>query len=288
MAKSRFKKTESTWSDDPQELRQFQNRRDNDKLSYRGIRLYDVDFAVYSYIDDAIALPLIQNGVQIEVPVQFASNETWSQVQSQGYIRDISGMWLAPLITINRTGFTKREDVPQLDTNRNPDNVAGRVGGSTLVLRKNYSSLNRYDRFNIANNKKPSMEYYSLATPEYIEVSYEITIWTEYQEQLNTLVEQFQFHDGFAWGTTFKFQCQLDGVSFNIVNTPGEDRLVRATIGVRAKAAISVPYEDYRSAIDKRVSVKRVVFGDEQISFDTPPNSNDRITNTGDSFKKLL
>ncbi len=43
MAKSRFKKTESTWSEDPRELRQFQNRRDNDKVSYRGVRLYDVD-----------------------------------------------------------------------------------------------------------------------------------------------------------------------------------------------------------------------------------------------------
>ena len=153
---------------------------------------------------------------------------------------------------------------------------------------RTYTAKNRYDKFSILNNFKPRKELYDITMPDYVDISYEVMVWTEYQEQLNTLVEQFQFHDGFAWGETFKFQCQLDGVSFNIINTPGEDRLVRATIGVRTKASLSLPFEDYRSAIDKRVSVKRVVFGDEQISFDTPNNPNDQITNTGDSFKKLL
>ncbi|MFY7730680.1 MAG: hypothetical protein ACOVRN_14255 [Flavobacterium sp.] len=288
MAKSRFKKTQSTWSPDPIESRAFQVRRDNDKVSYRGVRLYDVDYAVYAHIKNYLALPIAQNNTTIEIPVGFANGEHWSQIQAHGYMRDSGGMLMAPLIMINRTGFQTRDDVPQLDVNRSPDNVPGRTGGSSIILKKAYTSANRYDRFNITNNKKPSQEFYALATPEYIEVSYDVLIWTEYQEQMNGLVEQFQFHDGFAWGDTYKFQCNLDGVSFNIINAPGEDRLVRATIPVRAKAAISVPFEDFRSAIDKRISVKRVVFGDEQISFDTPNNPNDQITNTGDSFKKLL
>ena len=127
---------------------------------------------------------------------------------------------------------------------------------------------NKYDRFSVQYGKQRKKEYYVSPVPEFIDVSYELLLWTEYTEQMNSLVEQIMPTNGFAYGTTFKFPTFLQDVSFDTTNATGEDRVVRATIPMTTKASLLAPFELQRSNFEKRFSVKKIVFGNEQSSFD--------------------
>jgi hypothetical protein len=99
-------------------------------------------------------------------------------------------------------------------------------------------------------------------------------IWTEYTEQLNSVIEQIMPLGGFAWGTTWKFITNIQDYTFENASSPGEDRVVRATLPLTTKATLLMPYELRRSSLQKRFSTKRITFGDEtsfNANTDTPP-----------------
>ena len=101
------------------------------------------------------------------------------------------------------------------------------------------------------------------AVPEFIDVVYELLIWTEYTEQMNSLIEQIMPTGGFAWGTTWKFPTFISDYTFETTNASGEDRIVRATLPLTTKATLLMPDELRRSTIQKQYSVKRISFGNE-------------------------
>ena len=72
---------------------------------------------------------------------------------------------------------------------------------------------------------------------------------------------------GFAWGTTWKFPTFIQDYTFETSSGPGEDRIVRATLPLTVKATLLMPYELRRSTLQKRYSVKRIVFGSENEAF---------------------
>ena len=67
--------------------------------------------------------------------------------------------------------------------------------------------------------------------------------------------------------TTYKFPISLADVSFETTNNTGEDRIVRATIPATVKGTLLMPNEIRRSNIEKRFSVKKVIFGNETDGF---------------------
>jgi len=135
---------------------------------------------------------------------------------------------------------------------------------------------NQYDRFNLLQGQKPSKEYYLSRVPEFVDVSYEILLWTEYTEQMNSLVEQIMPTNGFAWGTTFKFPTFISDYTFETTNATGEDRIIRCTLPISTKAALLMPFEMQKSNFEKRISVKKIQFSNEVEKFsvnvvDSPP-----------------
>ena len=186
----------------------------------------------------------------------YANGEKWAQVQARGFMRDRKGKIMTPIISLRRNNITERDTLKSLGVNNNP-------AGNDFVYRNKHTVQNRYDRFNVLQGKKPAQEYYLAPVPEFVDVSYELLLWTEYTEQMNFLVEQIMPTNGFAYGTTHKFSTYLQDVSFETTNNTGEDRVVRATIPMTTKAALMMPFELKKSNFEKRFSVKRVVFGQE-------------------------
>jgi hypothetical protein len=162
----------------------------------------------------------------------------------------------------------------KLDVNWNPE-TRNDFARNTLLFESKYTKTNRYDRFSVLQGTRPSRELYVSSIPEYVDVSYDLLIWTEYTEQMNSVIEQIMPTGGFAWGTTWKFITNIQDYSFENLSTPGEDRVVRATLPLNTKATLLMPYELRRSSLQKRYSTKRITFGNETESFnantDTPP-----------------
>ncbi|MBC8304284.1 MAG: hypothetical protein H8E55_52060 [Pelagibacterales bacterium] len=260
MAKKELNKTNSSFSRDKVINRAEQIRRDDDIIKTPKCTIEDVDWAVLSYLQEIVKPQIIENNQTIDVPVLYANGEKWAQVQSRGYMRDRKGKMMTPLISIRRGTITERDTLKKLDVNQNPS-------GNSQILQNKFSTINRYDRFSLIRGDKPLKEFYVTAIPEFIDVSYELFLWTEYTEQLNSLIEQLMPLGGFAWGTTWKFPTFISDYTFETMNATGEDRLVRATLPLITKATLLMSDELRKSNIQKRFSTKRITFKSEVESF---------------------
>ncbi len=269
MAKPELNKTYSSTGLDPKVNRAEQLRRDNDTIKTPKCSIYDVDYAILSYIREVIKPQIIEDQLPVAVPAMFANSEKWSMAQKHGYMRDVKGKLMAPLIMLKRNSIVERDNMKKLDVNLNPD-------GNSLLFQSKYTKNNQYDRFNVLQGEQPVQEFYVSTIPEYVDVSYEMLLWCTYTDQMNSVIEQIMPTGGFAWGTTWKFATYLDDYSFETVNMPGEDRLVRATIPLRTKATLLIEQELHKNTMKKQLSVKKVSFATPVSKFnvntiDPPP-----------------
>lgn len=276
MAKPKLNKTYSSFSNDPKLNRAEDVRRDNDIIKTPKCTIYDVDYAIISYLRDVIEPQIVEHDSLIDVPIVYASAEKWSSIRARGFMLDKGGKLMTPVISVRRNSMVERDTLQQLAVNWLPsgDNEYAR---STLLHENKFSRANQYDRFSILQNSRPKRELYVSSVPIYVDVSYDILLWTQLNEQMNSLVEQIMPTNGVAWGTTWKFPSIISDYTFEMINTVGEERVIRATLPVTVKAAILNPYELRRSSVYKQFSVKRVVFSGETDSFnvnitDPPPN----------------
>jgi len=145
MGKLRLNRTQSTQANDPIINRANQVRRDTDTIKTPSCTIYDVDYAIISYIRDIIQPRVEEDGSIITVPIQYASGEKWSQIQKHGYMRDVKGKLMAPIITLRRNSIAERDVLKKLDVNRNPS-------GNAMVLQNKFTQANKYDRFGVLTN----------------------------------------------------------------------------------------------------------------------------------------
>ena len=133
-----------------------------------------------------------------------------------------------------------------------------------LIYREKYNERNRYEDelFPIPLNKKAnSKKIYVVDIPKYVDVEYDMMIWCDFTTQLNDLIDQIIPYNRFAWGNEGnKFTTILGSVSFETVNTAGEDRLVRATIPMTVKGTLLSAQETRFETVKKMYSIKKVSF----------------------------
>lgn len=276
MAKLKLKKTYSSFTPDKVLNRSTQVRRDNDTIKTPTCTIYDVDYAIMSYIREVINPQIEEDEKTVDIPIMYANAEKWSMVQKHGYTRDAKGKLMTPLMYIKRNNIVERDTMKKLDVNLNPT-------ANTLTFKNKYTKINKYDRFNVLQGKKPSGEYFVSAIPEFVDITYDLLIWTEYTEQMNSVIEQFMPVGGFAWGTTWKFSTTIGDYTFETMNNTGEDRVVRATIPLTVKATLLSETELRNETFQKRFSVKKISFKSETQAFHTdvvnpPPGGYDKTT----------
>lgn len=257
--KPKLNKTESTFSKNESLNRSYEVRRDNDTIKRLSVSLYDIDYAIKWYIQNAIRPVINENDTLLTVPVMFSSGEKWAAAQRHGYLRDQKGMLQSPMIMIRRASVENRTD---LDDNNVLRGIKDNTGNKVLFERK-YSAANRYDRFSVNNKITPLKEFYAIDFPKFVNANYDLLCWTNHMEQLNDLVEQFLFHEGKAWGDTYKFITYVDSPAFEVVNDVGSERLVRAALSLRTNAYIVVDRTGNHSNIEKFYGVNKTLVATE-------------------------
>jgi hypothetical protein len=88
-----------------------------------------------------------------------------------------------------------------------------------------------YDRFAVVNGIKPSKQIRQVMIPDYIQLSYDVLIWTEYQEQMNQLIEQINVEADEYWGkrNQYKFRVFIKEYSDNSDLPSDEARFIRTS-----------------------------------------------------------
>ena len=187
----------------------------------------EIDEALFYYMENIIKPTVQQNGVVQKVPVIYGSPEKWKQIQKDGYYRDSKGKIMMPLITFKRNSIEKNRSLAnKLDSNF-PNNIN--------VFTKSYSKNNAYNNFNILNNKTPQKEYYAVVVPDYVTITYDFIISTYYIEQLNKLIEAFNYASDSYWGDPekFKFRSRIDSFATPVELVQGGERTVKATFSLK-------------------------------------------------------
>jgi len=237
--------------------RAYEIRRDDDIIHTPKRTVYDVDFAIKSYIENEIQPQITHQEQLMSVPVIFANGEKWDNVRRLGFLRDEKGMLQSPLIMLKRSSVAERDNVKGLDVNRNPS-------GNVRAYKQRYNEANRYEDelFPIPkNNPANSEKIYIVDIPRYVTIEYELMLWCDFTTQLNELIDQIMPYSRFAWGNESNvFPVQIGSFSFEIVNTVGEDRLVRANVPLTVQAALLSSQEARTNTLRKQFSVKKVTF----------------------------
>jgi hypothetical protein len=248
--------TQQTFHKDVEVNRAEETRRDTDNVKGPSIGLYHTDHAIKSFIDNVIEPYVEQDGEYVKVPVMYASPEKWASVQRDGFMKDDKGKTLAPIIVFNRTGMSRNSMIF--------NKISDSKEMQSLVQRK-HTQFNRYDAFSILTNSKPVVEYFSVDTPDYVDITYNMIIWCDYTTQVNHLAEQILYWSHTAWGETFKFMVKTDGANFEVTNNVGEDRLVKATFDLTLQGRLLPKEARHKSTATKFYSPAKVVWNTEVV-----------------------
>lgn len=179
--------------------------RTGDKVRGVTVGLQDIDSALFWYFENIIKPDIKEAGERVKVPVIYANPERWASIQRYGYIRDNKRKIMAPVIAFRRTSMTK-------DTNIPVDKLNATDPKLHYIMQSQYSKVNRYDKFSATRGKIKKHEMYSVAVPDYVVLSYDFTVWTNYTDQMNSIIEKVNWSEGSYWGEEgkFKFRANID------------------------------------------------------------------------------
>ncbi len=232
--------------------------RKDDDIKNPSVTLMDIDSAIMFYFENVIKPSVEENGENIKVPIMYSSPERWKAIQRDGFMRDKKRQVITPVITYRRTSIEKDDMVPQ-------DKLAANDPHLFYTFEKKFSDLNRYDNFSTQIGLLPQREYYNVAFPDYVTLSYDFIIWTTYIEQMNKIVERVVYSDGAYWGDPDKLRFRTHIDSFTDATEVSDvERLVRTNFTVTLRGYLLPEGNfEHRATTQKFISPKKVIFGTE-------------------------
>jgi hypothetical protein len=131
------------------------------------------------------------------------------------------------------------------------------------VFESRYNQRNQYDKFSILTNRIPSKQYYVSVVPDYVTITYEVVILTNYVEQNNKLIEAIEFASDSYWGdkNRWQFRTSLDSFSVTNVINSGEDRVSSTTVNLKVNGYL-IPDTVNKTLADSHLhySPSRIIF----------------------------
>jgi hypothetical protein len=178
----------------------------DDDTKLINVGLEDHDDAILYYLENVIKPTVTQNDRQIAVPIIYGSPERWKSIQADGFYRDKNGKTMVPLIMFKRESFEKNRTLG--------NKLDGNVVHNVQYFEKQYSQRNVYDNFAVLRNQKPQKEYILGVIPDYITLTYKLSIYTDYVQQMNKIIEALEFASDSYWGDPERYQFRAVISSF--------------------------------------------------------------------------
>jgi hypothetical protein len=222
--------------------------------NFKGVKLHDVDLAIAEHMIDTVMPTVEVMGEKIKIPVIYGNPERWKAIQKDGYLRDKQGQIQVPLVVFKRNSIA-RDDAMASSMNRNV---------FYPVVTK-YSKKHKYDRFSQMTSTRRPVEQYNITMPDYVTITYEVNIWTDFTEHMNKVVESFQYATDEYWGDKngFKFKVRIDSFDNTTEVGEGTQRIVRTTFTMAVNAYLLPEKFDNESTTKKEISPKKIVWAGE-------------------------
>ena len=223
-----------------------------DDVKNLSVGIMDMDSAIMYYFNEVIKPDVEVNKEKVKVPCIYASPERWVTISKQGYLRDKKRQIIVPLIVFKRTGMVRDDQMPidKLDANDPKINYS---------FQKKFTQHNRYDKFSVQQNLSPGREYYNVAMPDYVQLSYEFTVWTSYIDQMNQIVEKINYSDGAYWGEPGKMRFRTRIDSFSDASQIDGERLIKTTFSMTLNGYILPETFDGKTTTQKYLTPKKII-----------------------------
>ena len=174
--------------------------------------LETIDTAMLRFIDEDLNLSITNNEGFEKVPVLWVTAERAYQIKHNKDLRDNEETLRLPLITVNRASVTKEPNFrgtvyanlyPTPDPRGGTITVARQINQkktaefqNALADRKYGNNKNVRSKMNNTNKRNMSVaktvyETITIPLPTWVKVGYEISVRSEYQQQLNNLITPF-------------------------------------------------------------------------------------------------
>lgn len=224
------------------------------------IGIKDLDEAIMFYFNNVLQLSVYQNNDQILVPVIYGSPEKWKSVQADGYYRDTTGKIMTPLVMFRRRSITQNRSLG--------NKLDGNSAHNVQLFEKSYVRGNAYDNFHVLQNQKLQKEYAVVVTPDYVTLEYDCTMWTNYIEQMDKLIEAVNFASNSYWGdpSAFQFLTKTEAFTDVLTYADGEDRTVQTNFTLTLNGYL-IP-DSVNAALaqlsSKTYNICKIIFSTEQ------------------------
>lgn len=200
-----------------------------DEVRVPSCGIEDLDKAMFKALRDDIAFQVSNDpGKQQKVPIVFAVGEKWSMIKSGRAIRDKDGTLILPLVTMHRVSIEQTDDdmsrrgmnqhVGQITVRTQLDprdrayqnilNKLGLVNSEDVAGEREFDSAGSLttDRSTVKSHAldndvraggllAPKLDVnawqiVTLPTPQFYTATYEITIWAQYTQHMNQMLER--------------------------------------------------------------------------------------------------
>ena len=195
-----------------------QVRRDTDKQKNITISLYDIDETILLHLEQ-LQLQVEDQGKQVKVPFFYGSPERWVSARRDGYIRDKQGKIILPAVILKRTNSEADSTLQFFHRYLN------------VPVMKKYSEKNAYTQFSaLMGRNVPINDVYNITMPNHMVLTYHFIVWTAYVEQMNKLIETFQFNTKDYWGSKkgFRFRTKIESYGHTVELQANDERIVKS------------------------------------------------------------
>ena len=213
--------------------------------------LETIDYAMHNWLKDKMDIFSTTNKGWKKVPVMWVSAERAHHIKNNKGIRDEKGSIILPIISLERTSVQKDLSdkgsifgaIPEVDDARGGTiNITRRIQQDKTANFANADSFRKNKQNNFPRkNTKIVYQNISIPIPIFINVTYDIYVKAEYQQQLNEILTPFitrtggvkHFlidHDGHQYGSFIQQDFSFEN---NVSNMGEEERKYESLVQIR-------------------------------------------------------
>jgi len=250
--------------------------------------LETIDYAMHNWLKDKMDIFSTTNKGWKKVPVMWVSAERAHHIKNNKGIRDEKGSIILPIISLERTSVQKDLSdkgsifgaIPEVDDARGGTiNITRRIQQDKTANFANADSFRKNKQNNFPRkNTKIVYQNISIPIPIFINVTYDIYVKAEYQQQLNEILTPFitrtggvnHFlinHDGHQYESFIQQDFSFEN---NVSNMGEEERKYESLVQIRVLGYLIGDEKNQEqpkivireNAVQVRLGRERVIMGD--------------------------
>ena len=243
----------------------------------------NVDYAFFNWVDNQLNLFCTTKEGFKKVPVLWVSPERSYQIKSNKELRDVNGALIPPFISVERTSINKDQKdkgvyFANIPPNDNRHIVSRRINQKKTSEFSNADEARSKTNINFISSKKKNKkivyEFKEMLLPVYATITYNIEIMTQYQQQMNELLQPFITTTGstkyfLIERDGYKYECFIDGQiqsKNNTNNMAVEERKHISTLTIKVLAnllsdgvnEVKKVIKTYENAVDLKLNRQKV------------------------------